>query len=124
MIFAFYHGVYLPQRSRWAALDAKEKTSLLELHASRVWELFCRQAYSGSRRYWESNVEIDLVAPLQAGRHLIAECKWKELSDREEAGLLADLKTRFARTPLSTKLPRVDFQILSKKHLHTLAARG
>ena len=118
----FYYGVYLPQRSRWSTLSVKDKTSILDLHASRVWEAFCRRAYPGSKRYWESHVEIDLVAPVRDDHHLIAECKWKELSGREESGLLIDLKTRFARTALSKKLPRVDFRILSKKDLATLSA--
>jgi hypothetical protein len=95
----------------------------LELHASHVWEAFCRRAFPGSKRYWESDLEIDLVAPLQADRHLVAECKWKALSDRQEEGFLADLRARFARTALSKKLPRVDFRILSKNSLPTIAAQ-
>jgi uncharacterized protein len=118
---AFYYGIYLPQRSRWFTLSTKAKASLLELHTSRVWETFCRQTYPGSRRYWESQVEIDLVAPFEANRHLVAECKWQHLSAREEAGLLQDLKDRFARTALVKKLARVEYRILSKKDLRALA---
>ena len=120
---AFYYGVYLPQRSRWATMNAREQSAQLDVHASHVWETFCRQAYPGSRRYWESAAEIDFVAPLSSKAHLIAECKWKDLSAQEETTLLVDLKGRFARTALANKLEHVEFKIFSKKTLRTLADR-
>ena len=82
-------------------LDAKEKRQLLNQHASRQWENYCRSLYPGAGRYWEGQIEIDLVAPQQEKKYLIGECKWAQLGPQEEKSALEDLKSRFSKTQLT-----------------------
>lgn len=120
---AFYYGVYLSHRARWPGLSRKEKTLLVEQHVSRRWEDYCRLVHSGSSRYWEGDIEIDCIAPLSGGKYLIAECKWKKLTQKNEDHLLQSLKEKFYRTKLTHKLKNVEFAILSKKDLARLARK-
>jgi AAA+ ATPase superfamily predicted ATPase len=115
---SFYYGTFLPNRSRWIDLSDKEKEARLHLHTSCQWEQFCREYYAGNR-YWERQVEIDLVAHRkETGRYLVAECKWKTLSPSEEAHLLDDLRERYLKTRLSHRLgSNIEFRVLSKKDL-------
>lgn len=116
---SFYYGTFLPNRTSWHRLGLGEKMELLERHASRQWESFCKKFHPDSCRYWESQIEIGLVAPLKGKRYLVAECKWAWLGAREERRLLDDLKARFRETRLARKLEEssVTFRIFSKKHL-------
>src|SRR6185369_16469159 len=98
-----------------------QKKEILDRHVAQQWEMFCRQAYPGSSRYWESNLEIDLVAQRDNDSHLIAECKWSALSETQEKSLLADLQRRFYGTRLASTIQNPTFQILSKKNLRQLA---
>lgn len=119
---AFYYGTYLPFRSRWNGLGPKEKIAVLHPHVARQWEHFCRLAFPGSCRYWERNVEIDLVCALPGKkRHLVAECKWARLTPQKEKALLNDLRRRFSLTALSGKLKQVDFRVLTPEVLSKLA---
>lgn len=118
---SFYYGSFLPNRSRWDSLSKKDKTLLVERHAAGQWEYFCRGLVPGSSRYWEKNVEMDLVGPLKGkGLHLVAECKWKWIGMQEEKRLEADLKARFHETSLSRKLAKPVFRVFSKKDLGRL----
>ena len=118
---AFYYGTFLPLRSRWAHLGTKEKERILDQHAAKQWENFCRNLYLGSARYWEGPVEIDLVVyQPEKKQYLVAECKWGKVSDREEKSLLADLKSRFSQTRLSRKLRNVEFYIFTKSQLRKI----
>lgn len=117
---AFYYGSYLASRSRWPHLTAQEKLAILHQHVARVWEQYCRQAHPGAGRYWEGNVEIDLVAPLPRKQFLIAGCKWGPLHPHQERTLLADLQARFARTRLKSRLSSVSFRILTPQSLPSL----
>lgn len=114
---AFYYGVYLPARSRWSEMSPREREHPLNLHVSRQWESFCRQAHPGSGRYWEGAVEIDLVWRRGNGRHLVAECQWAELAEGEERALLTHLKAQWANTTLGRRVPHPEFRIFSKKDL-------
>lgn len=113
---SFYYQIYLPFRRRWSGMSRSEKERVLTLHVSRQWEIFCRAAYPGSARYWEGDVEIDLIAH-QAKKTLIAECKWSDLTLNEERALTEELRLRFSRTKLAGKFPNPEFKILSKKNL-------
>lgn len=121
---SFYYGAFLPLRSRWPNLAPEEKKALLQGHVARQWEIFCRQAYAGSGRYWEGDLEIDLVAyDKHAKRHLVAECKWGRISRPEEQAHLNRLREKFERSRLSRTLRKVEFRVLTPKDLHRLAAR-
>ncbi|MBI4679515.1 MAG: ATP-binding protein [Elusimicrobia bacterium] len=121
---AFYYGTYLPSRSRWKTLPAKEVERLLHGHASRCWERFCRQAYPGSGRYWEAGVELDMVwRPDGKKRALVAECKWSRVGDCEGRSLLEDLRARFCRSALARRFHAVDFRVFSQRDLPEIARR-
>ncbi|MFC1522765.1 ATP-binding protein [Elusimicrobiota bacterium] len=119
---SFYFSTFLPHRSRWDALSKRKKGELLEMHASRQWEVFCRRSFRGSSRYWESGVEIDLVAATgEKGHYLVAECKWSQLTESAKRSMLADLKARFLKTRLGRRAHSAQFKILSKDDLPWLA---
>jgi len=117
---AFYYGTYLATRSRWPHLTPRERHGLLHQHAARVWESYCRQAYPGAYRYWEGDVELDLVAPLSSRRWLIAECKWTQVGPSQERRLLEGLRARFLRTRLRWRMSRVSFTLLTPDDLPTV----
>jgi hypothetical protein len=103
-------------------LSDKEKAATLHRHAARQWEEFCRQAHPGAGRYWEKDVELDLVwrQPM-TGRYLVAECKWARLTAHEEQAELRRLRDMFGRTKLSRSLERVEFRVFTKNDLPRLA---
>lgn len=124
-VLAFYYGSFLPFRSRWTQFTRKERLEVVHRHAAAQWELFCRQQYPDAGRYWEGQVEIDLVAfHKTTERHLIAECKWARLDRRKKQAFLDDLRRRFATTALSHKLGPVEFRIFSQDDVGELAGNG
>jgi hypothetical protein len=122
---SFYYGTFLPNRAGWGSLGTSGQRRLLELHASRQWENFCRQAHPGSGRYWEGQIEIDLIkhaAP--SGRLMVGECKWSWLGNREEKKLLNYLRDRFWLTKFARRLKKsakIEFKIFSKRNLTELS---
>jgi len=121
---SFYYGTLLPHQREWPVMGTAEKKRLIHEHASRQWEVFCREVFPGSARYWESDIELDIVAPLSGGRFLVAECKWKKLSVKDEQVLLADLERNFKRSQLSKKLGgKIIFRILSQNVLPEMAKK-
>ncbi|MBI3318993.1 MAG: ArsR family transcriptional regulator [Candidatus Omnitrophica bacterium] len=119
---AFYYGTFLAIRSRWQMLSDKEKATALHRHTARQWEDFCRQAYPGAGRYWEKDVELDLVwRQPTSKRSLVAECKWARLTASEEQTELRRLRDMFGRTTLSRSLERVEFRVFTQSDLPQLA---
>ncbi len=114
----FWFRVYSPHRSLWATYSAAQKRSLIHEHAGAVFEDFCRARYPGAGRYWESNIELDLVAPdpeatpKDAGRLLVAEVKWRRLSVAERKRVLSQLESKWSRCALRTRYPDVRFEAL------------
>lgn len=99
------------------------KTRLLRVrdHAATVFEDVCRTRYPGARRYWESNVELDLVAPDpdDPRRLLVAEVKWRRLSAAERQQVLGQLEAKWARCSLNARHPRVRFEVFDAGVLET-----
>jgi hypothetical protein len=114
----FWFRVYSPHRSLWATYSTAQKRSLIHEHAGAVFEDFCRARYPGAGRYWESNIELDLVAPdpeaapKDAGRLLVAEVKWRRLSVAERKRVLRQLESKWSRCALRTGYPDVRFEVL------------
>ena len=118
----FYYGSFLPFRTRWTTMPESQRKQVVRNHASAVWESFCRNHFPASSRYWEPNLELDLVAPLDRNNgHLVAECKWAKLKKGEEDALLQDLQLRFGRSRLNNRLSKLQFRILSQKDLAEMA---
>ena len=63
------------------------------------------------------------MAPDPDGGHLIAECKWRDLSRSEEGGLLKNLKVKFSRSALAGRLKKVRFAVFSKKDVGRIAKK-
>lgn len=124
-VLSFYYGSYLPFRALWPGMSRDEKLNLLHQHASRQWEIFCRRSLPGSGRYWEKDVEIDLVQQRDNG-YLIAECKWADLDSTERSQFVSDLEKQFFRTALSQKIKRrkTAFQVFSKGDLASLTGKS
>lgn len=120
---SFYYQTYLPHRGRWSVLSSKQKEERIDQHVSRFWEVYCRLSYPSSGRYWEGEVEIDVVAPLDGDRKtLIGECKWRKVPQEEEKALLKDLEDRFSKTKLASKIRQAVFKIFSQKDVSALTA--
>lgn len=115
---SFYYRVYLPYRSRWDILTDSEKKLIINEYVSVQWEHYCRSQHAGSSRYWERDVEIDLVAHLKGKKkYLVAECKWTDLTEQQRGALLSKLREKFKNTKLGKKLKNVEFRIYSKRDL-------
>ena len=110
----FWFRVYSPQQSFWRTLAPAQKQTLLHEHASTVFEDFCRQRHPGAQRYWEGDVELDLVAPDPSKPKglIVAEVKWRKLTAAERANVLRQLQGKWARCQLAKKNVSVRFDVL------------
>lgn len=110
----FWFGVFSPHQSRWRTYPAAEKRKLIHDHAAAVFEDFCRARFPGAQRYWESDVELDLVAPDpdDPQRLLVAEVKWRRLAVAERGNVLRQLESKWARCSLGARHPKVRLEVL------------
>ncbi|MEW5739480.1 MAG: ATP-binding protein [Myxococcota bacterium] len=116
----FWFRVYSPHRTRWAGHSDAEKRKLLDDHASTVFEDCLRARWPGASRYWESDVELDLVREDGEGL-VVSEVKWGTRTKSERIGALAALEARFQKTALRAKYARVRFELLDSSELAALA---
>lgn len=115
----FWFQVYSPHRSRWRTYGQGEKQKLLEDHASTVFEDCLRALQPGGARYWEGDLELDIVAEDGAGL-VVSEVKWAVLSKGERAARLAELEARFRRSQLGQKGHVARFEVLDASALKRL----
>ena len=110
----FWFRVYSPHQSLWRTYTVAKKRKLIHDHAATVFEDFCRARFPGARRYWEPNVELDLVAPDpdDGKRLLVAEVKWRRLSGAERKNVLRQLESKWSRCSLRARYSRVRFEVL------------
>ena len=110
----FWFRVFSPHQSRWRTYPAAEKRKLIHDHAATVFEDFCRARFPGAQRYWESDVELDLVAPDpdDPQRLLVAEVKWRRLAVAESGNVLRRLESKWARCSLRARHPKVRLEVL------------
>lgn len=116
----FWFQVYSPHRSRWRTYGRDEKQKLLEDHASSVFEDQLRALWPESGRYWENDVELDLVRE-ESSRLVVGEVKWASLSKGERAGQLAKLEARYAKTQLAARWPKPRFEVFDAAVLSKLS---
>lgn len=117
----FWFSVYSPHRSLWRTFDEGKKLRLIHGHAASVFEDWCRGLHAGAERYWEKNLEIDLVSPDAdvPDRLLVGEVKWKRLSERERSGVLNDLRGKWSRCALAARHPDVRFEVFDAGELRS-----
>lgn len=109
----FWFRVFSPHQSRWRTYATAEKRKLIHDHAATVFEDVCRARFPGAQRYWEGNVELDLVAPDPDDRQrlLVAEVKWRRLTAAERRNVLRQLESKWAHCSLRTRHPSVHFEV-------------
>ena len=110
----FWFRVYSPHQTLWRTYATAQKRKLIHDHAATVFEDFCRARLSGGQRYWERDIELDLVAPdpNDAKRLFVAEVKWRSLSAGERKNTLRQLESKWSRCTLRARHPRVRFEVL------------
>lgn len=112
----FWFRVYSPHRSRWHTYTKMQKQKLLQDHASTVFEDFCRQQYPDAARYWERDLEFDLVHATQdeSGKQTLRVCevKWTRLTPVERQQTAMRLQERWQRSALRNRHPNVVFDVL------------
>ncbi len=106
--------MYSPHQSLWRTYTNEHKRKLIHDHAATVFEDFCRARFPGSQRYWEQNIELDLVAsdPEDNRQLLVAEVKWRRLSAAERKQVLRQLEHKWAHCSLRSRHPQVRFAVL------------
>ncbi|MFZ5446481.1 MAG: ATP-binding protein [Myxococcota bacterium] len=115
----FWFHVYSPHRSRWRGYSRAEKEKLLTDHASTIFEDRLRARWPDAGRYWEADVELDIVR-VEGEALVVSEVKWEPLTKSARAGLVEKLEARFRRTQLSAKHPKVRFEVLDASALEAL----
>ncbi|MBI2291128.1 MAG: ATP-binding protein [Betaproteobacteria bacterium] len=110
----FWFRVYSPHQSRWRTYAAMEKRKLIHDHAATVFEDVCRARFPGAQRYWESDIELDLVAPDPDDRRrlLVAEVKWRRLTVAERKNVLRQLESKWSRCSLQARHPNFRLDVL------------
>lgn len=109
----FWFRVYSPHQSLWQNYTGAQKRQLIHDHAAWVFEDFCRARFPGAQRYWESDVELDLVAPDPDGgeRLLVGEVKYRRLSARERKNVLRHMESKWSSCSLHARHPKVRFEV-------------
>ncbi len=112
----FWFRVYSPHRSRWHDYSVHEKHKLLQDHASTVFEDFCRGLFVDASRYWEADLEFDLVRSERRGDAaqtlVVSEVKWRPLSSAERKRIETRLEETWQRSALRHRHPNVAFEVL------------
>lgn len=110
----FWFRVFSPHQSRWRTYASATKSALVHEHAATVFEDFCRELYPGAQRFWEGDLELDLVAPDPDDPEgvVVAEVKWRRLSASERTSLRLELEGKWSRCSLLNKHPKVRFEVL------------
>jgi hypothetical protein len=110
----FWFRVFSPHQSRWSTYAATDKRTLIHEHAASVFEDVCRARFPGAHRYWEGDIELDLVAPDPGDSEglVVAEVKWRRLSAAERKKVLGELESKWSRCSLRTRHPNVRFDVL------------
>jgi DNA-binding transcriptional ArsR family regulator len=109
----FWFRVHSPHQSRWRTYAVTEKRKLIHDHAATVFEDVCRARFPGAQRYWEGNVEFDLVAPDPEDRRrlLVAEVKWRRLTVAERKNVLRQIESKWSRCSLRARHRNVRFDV-------------
>ncbi len=109
----FWYRVYSPHQSLWSSYTKQHKQQLIYDNASSLFEENVRARFPGAGRYWESNLEIDIVAPTTSGKKelLVGEVKFTELSAAKRQSLLQELEQKWRATKLASKFKVSEYRV-------------
>jgi hypothetical protein len=95
------------------------RKKLIHDHAATVYEDLWRTRIPGAQRYWERDLEFDLVAADPDGGKglLVAEVKWRRLTRAQHAEVRHELEAKWATCSLATRHPRVRFDVIDAGRL-------
>ena len=95
------------------------KRKLIHDHAATVFEDFCRMRFPGAQRYWERNLELDLVAPdpIDVKRLLVAEVKWRRLTIAARKNVQRQLESKWSHCSLRSRYPNVRLEVFDASML-------
>lgn len=116
----FWFRVYSPHRSRWHQYSPQEKRKLLQDHTATVFEDYCRNQFPDSARYWEADVEFDLVREQRDGDEpqlIVSEVKWTRLADADRQRIARQLESTWQRSALRNRYSKVRFEVLDSSFL-------
>lgn len=116
----FWYSVYSPHRSRWHTYPAAQRQKLVGDHAATIFEDRIRARWPDAQRYWESDVELDVVRVEGKGL-VVGEVKWRSVSKAERASLRDALEAKFRRTTLAKKFSNARFEVFDVGALKELA---
>lgn len=110
----FWFAVYSPHRSRWRSYPEAERRKLIHDHASTVFEDHCRARFPGAQRFWQGDLELDLIAPDPEDPRgvVVGEVKWRKLSAAERKRVMGELEAKWERSPLRALHPRARLIVL------------
>jgi AAA+ ATPase superfamily predicted ATPase len=110
----FWFRVYSPHQTLWRTYGTAQKQKLIHDHTATVFEDDCRARFPGAQRYWERDVELDLVAPDPDDDKglLVAEVKWRRLSAAQRKDALRKLAGKWSHCSLAAGHPHIRFEVL------------
>ena len=113
----FWFSFYSPHRSTWHTYTSGQKKNFLIQHAGTVFEDFVRTRYFNSGRYWEKDVEFDMLFESKK-KLFVCEVKFKDLNKQEQARIMYGLIQKWHKCKLSKKYKNVEFVVMDKKLLN------
>lgn len=115
----FWYRVYSPHRTRWNSYSTVEKQKLIRDHAASVYEDYWRKKYPDSQKYWESNIEFDMLRKVSGSKKgvILSEIKWKTLSPSAKNRLEKDLLKKWESCLLSKKYTLEAVEIIDDSKL-------
>lgn len=111
----FWFSTFSPHRTRWRGYTKTGKEKLLHDHASTVFEDLWRNQYPDASRYWEKDIEFDLVRENTKRSAVVGEIKLKLLSASDQAQLLKTLELNWNRCALKHRYRSVKFELFDLK---------
>ncbi len=76
---AAWYTLASTHKSRWGSYDEQQKKAIIDTYVGHIFEQYVRSSRPGAQRYWNSDLEIDLM--YVKGKSLyVGEVKWGKLN--------------------------------------------
>lgn len=115
----FWYRAYSPHRSRWSSYSNVEKQKLIHDHAASVYEDYWRKKYPESQKYWEADIEFDMLRKVSGSKNgvILSEIKWSTLSSSSKNRLENELLQKWENCRLSKKYSLEGVEIIDDTKL-------